>query len=201
MLSPETSVGLKLVVLGSLSVGKTSVIQRYCSDVFPENQYPTTGAGFFSREVKIDGTLVNIELWDTAGEERFRSVTPKFMRGANGCVLVFDRQNLTSFRDLDAYLTLFCDTVDVTMFSVMPVLLLANKCDIPQSEVPESLVEDWKKAHNIQFSFNASAKTGHNIETSFAEFISCLLLPENFAVMPSLPSSEPQENIKKSWCC
>ena len=129
-MSRYSSIDLKVVVLGVASVGKTSIINRYCNDSFREDSLSTIGAGFFTHSIKINDTEVTLMLWDTAGEERFRSVAPSLLRGSNGLVLVYDVTNVQSFNELEIYLEMFLDVVNVNAMSVMPVLLLGNKTDL-----------------------------------------------------------------------
>jgi small GTP-binding protein len=196
------SIDLKLVVLGSASVGKTCLINRYCNGRFPENVLSTIGAGFFTHSLELSGTEVTVMIWDTAGEERFRSVAPSLLRGANGLILVYDTQNMLTFEDLDLYMEMFLDVVNVNGMSVTPVLLLGNKIDLPNPVVSPQAVEDWKLKNRVQFSYHVSAKTGLNVECAFDELVKCLVTPENFAVdRPALQLILPRTEKAKEGCC
>ena len=83
-----SSIDLKIVLLGPAGVGKTCVINRYCNETFIESTQSTIGAGFFPKTITINKTDVNMMIWDTAGEERFKSVAPNLLRGANCLVLI-----------------------------------------------------------------------------------------------------------------
>ena len=179
-MSRYSSIDLKVVVLGVASVGKTSIINRYCNDSFREDSLSTIGAGFFTHSIKINDTEVTLMLWDTAGEERFRSVAPSLLRGSNGLVLVYDVTNVQSFNELEIYLEMFLDVVNVNAMSVMPVLLLGNKTDLGNFAVPEQNVEEWKKKYKIQHSALVSAKTGENINEAFTKLVNDLIKPPNF---------------------
>jgi small GTP-binding protein len=196
-----SSLDLKLVVLGSASVGKTSVINRYCNGSFTEDTLSTIGAGFFTHSIEVNGTDVTLMLWDTAGEERFRSVAPSLLRGANGLILVYDTQNTASFDDLDIYMEMFLDAVNVKGMSVAPVLLLGNKIDLPDPVVSPQVVKEWKRKNRVHFSYDVSAKTGLNIEAAFYELVKCLVSPEMFAVdKPPLQLIVPRAEKSKSGC-
>ena len=195
-----SSLDLKVVVLGVASVGKTSIINRYCNDTFHEDTLSTIGAGFFTHSMKVDQTDVTLMLWDTAGEERFRSVAPSLLRGANGLVLVYDVTNVQSFTELEIYLEMFLDAVNVNAMSTMPVLLLGNKIDLGENVVSHQNVDDWKKKHRVTFSALVSAKTGENINEAFTEFVTTLASPENFAEKPPIQFVVPKEEKSASAC-
>jgi small GTP-binding protein len=139
------AVDLKVVALGASSVGKTSIIHRYCNGAFMSGLFSTVGAGFFTHTRMVSGTEVTLLLWDTAGEERFRSVAPSLLRGANGLILVYDLGNAASVGDLGIYLEMFLDTVKVDMSLELPVVLLGNKSDLGHFDVDRQQVNVWRK--------------------------------------------------------
>jgi GTPase SAR1 family protein len=108
----QPSLNFKLVVLGCLSVGKTSLVTRYCQGWFSDGILSTTGAAFFSRTNQYHNTEVTLSFWDTAGQERFKSVIPSLINGSEGLVLVYDRTNFQSFEGLTDYLNFFRQKVD-----------------------------------------------------------------------------------------
>ena len=81
----------KLVVMGDISVGKSSLLSRYIKNTFDQFNESTIGAAFFTKHVESEsGEKVNLEIWDTAGQERYNSLLPMYYRGANVIILVFD---------------------------------------------------------------------------------------------------------------
>ena len=196
-----SSVDLKLVVLGDASVGKTSIINRYCNNQFSEDTLSTIGAGFFTHTINMEDSEVTLMVWDTAGEERFRSVAPSLLRGASGLILVYDVQNCQSFEDLDIYMDMFLDVVNVNQMAVMPVLLLGNKCDLGGFAVGEQVVESWKAKNRVQLAFNVSAKTGENVEMAFTKLVECLVSPDNLHNKPPLQLQVVAKEEPKRGCC
>lgn len=170
---------LKLVVLGSSYVGKTSLINRYCNGSFIEDTLSTIGAGFFTHSLQVDGSEVTLMLWDTAGEERFRSVAPSLLRGANGMILVFDVTKFSTFEELDVYMDMFLDTCSFDPNSFVPVLLLGNKADLGKCDVPNEAIEKWMKKNNVGIHYLVSAKTGENVQQAFEEFIKQIVVPQH----------------------
>ena len=196
----NSSVDLKLVVLGDASVGKTSIINRYCNNQFSEDTLSTIGAGFFTHTINMDDSEVTLMVWDTAGEERFRSVAPSLLRGASGLILVYDVQSMQSFDNLDIYMEMFLDAVNVNSMSPMPVLLLGNKCDLGNFTVAEQCVKTWMEKNHVEFGYNVSAKTGENVEAAFTKLVECLVSHENACDKPTLQLAAPKEEPKKSCC-
>ena len=198
-MSRYQSIDLKVVVLGVASVGKTSIINRYCNNTFREDSVSTIGAGFFTHSIKINDTEVTLMLWDTAGEERFRSVAPSLLRGSNGLVLVYDVTNVQSFNELEIYLEMFLYAVNVNAMSSMPVLLLGNKTDLGKPAITELNVEEWKKKYKIKHSAFVSAKTGENINDAFTSLVNDLIKPPNFE--DNKPVQLLVENKEKNTSC
>ncbi|KAK7101746.1 ras-related protein Rab-7L1-like [Littorina saxatilis] len=122
---------MKVVVIGDVTVGKTSLIQRYVNNTFREGYKATIGVDFSLKQIQwSDVCTIKLQLWDIAGQERFASITRAYYRDADGCLLLFDVTNLASFRraatwkeDLDSK----CRLPDG---APVPCLLLANKSDL-----------------------------------------------------------------------
>jgi small GTP-binding protein len=194
------SIDLKVVVLGAASVGKTSIIHRYCNGTFRTDLTSTIGAGFFTHTFMIDEMEVTLLLWDTAGEERYRSVAPSLVRGANGLVLVYDRTQISSFADLTVYLEMFLDVVQVDLSNELPVLVLGNKCDIEDAVISEAQVQAWCQKNRVVHHFLVSAKTGTNVEEAVNTLVASLLHPRKSTDRPTLQLT-PIPAPPKSACC
>ncbi|OHT04480.1 small GTP-binding protein [Tritrichomonas foetus] len=190
-----TNVDLKVVVLGAASVGKTSIINRYCNGTFSDETLSTIGAGFFTHSTKIDDTEVTLMIWDTAGQERFRSVAPSLLRGANGVVLVYDSHSQETFDELELYIEMFLDNLSSALTeNSMPVLILGNKIDLEGQLLSKNIVEDWMRKNRIELFYHVSAKTGENINEAFDEFLKTLIKPDNFYEAAQLQlSAKPEE--------
>jgi small GTP-binding protein len=189
---------LKIVVLGPTGVGKTCVINRLCNETFIESTLPTIGAGFFEYVMVLDEDQINIMLWDTAGDERFRSVTPILLHGANALMLVYDVTRGDTFQEIPFYLSMFMDSVHVNNGGVLPVLLLGNKIDCDYDTVPESHVRSWMMEKNVSFFRLVSAKTGIGLNDLFQEFIPHVLAQNDD---PSISLPLPNHAVKKSPEC
>ena len=204
IIRPSSTIDFKIVVLGALNVGKTSVINRYINGFFQPETLNTIGAGFFNHIIKIDSFEVNLLLWDTAGEERFKSVAPSLLRGANGVIIVYDISKKSTFEEIDTYYNLFLDNVPVDINNELPILLLGNKIDLEEFEILEEEVQEWCKQNKVTHFSNVSAKDGTNIENSIFLFLKSLLNPNILQDNPiyqisKLPNLN-QKNPKNCFC-
>jgi small GTP-binding protein len=93
----ENIISHKLVILGDVAVGKSSIAQRFVNGKFIALHEPTIGALFLTKKIQINGYTIKFEIWDTAGQERYHALTPMYYRNANAAVVVFDVSNITSF--------------------------------------------------------------------------------------------------------
>lgn len=189
------SIDLKVVVLGAASVGKTSLINRYCNGTFQDETLATIGAGFYTHTMVVNNSEVTLMIWDTAGEERFRSVAPSLLRGASGIVLVYDLHSPESFKDLNLYMEMFLDIVHVNPSAPdLPILVLGNKSDLEDLEkVPQLDVDNWMKKNRVSHLYEVSAKTGANVEEAFQKLVDVLLSPENIVSVQQLKMPEERK--------
>ena len=100
-MSKKEKMRVKCVLLGDIGVGKSSIIQRYVENKFEQNKASTLTANYFEKEVKINGQDITLEIWDTAGQEQFRSVTKIFVKNSRIIILVYNVTNKESFDSLD----------------------------------------------------------------------------------------------------
>lgn len=121
----QTQQRCKVVFMGAVSVGKSSVLLRYTQNRFFPYQTSSTGASFQTKDVQIGGDTISMQLWDTAGQERFQELTRLYYGDAAGVVIVFD---VTEDRTLTKARELY-DQVRLENSSAV-VLILGNKTDL-----------------------------------------------------------------------
>jgi Ras-related protein Rab-6A len=93
----------KIVFLGDMSVGKTSVINQFMYGTFDPSHQPTIGIDFLSKTMYLDDRTIRLQLWDTAGQERFRSLIPSYIRDASAAVIIYDVTSRQSFQSVDKW--------------------------------------------------------------------------------------------------
>jgi len=160
----------KVVLIGAPSVGKTSILERFVTDIYTEEYKATIGADFRTKELSINGEQVLLQIWDTAGQERFRSLAAPFYRGAQICVLVFDVNDKHTFDAIDQWRDEFLHHADIEEQETFPFLLLGNKSDLG-SKVTESTVKRFLEQRgweNVMY-LETSAKHNTNIKESFQQ--------------------------------
>eukprot|EP01063_Lacrimia_lanifica_P026553 TRINITY_DN359_c0_g1_i1.p1 TRINITY_DN359_c0_g1~~TRINITY_DN359_c0_g1_i1.p1 ORF type:complete len:215 (+),score=73.50 TRINITY_DN359_c0_g1_i1:244-888(+) len=175
----------KLVFLGDMSVGKTSVISRFIYDSFMEGQYHTIGVDFLLKTIKVGGRSVNLQLWDTAGQERFKCLIPSYIRDSRVAVVVFDVTCRESFNDVDAWV----DSVRTERGDDIVVAVVGNKIDRDDREI--AAAEGAAKADSLgALYFETSAKAGTGVTALFDKVAATLPAPAEPA-----PGSAPTTTL------
>ena len=188
----------KVVMLGSSGVGKTAIVERITKEQFNGVHVPTVGAQYISLPMKVDEHVVRIELWDTAGQEVFRSLVGFYSRDAKGVFLVADVTNDMTIEDLSKWTKFIKEnTTDAE------VILFGNKTDlIEKRNVKSKSLHEYAEKNGYAF-YEGSAKTGQNVFDAFS------LLSQNlFKKYKETNEPEKEDSVdlmkvekKKSSCC
>ena len=153
----------KLIFLGDQSTGKSCILNRFMNDTFTENYQATVGLDFQSKNVKIDNQDIHLLLYDTAGQEKFRSLIPMYTRDANIILLTYDIAKKESFDNLPKWLN---DLTNID-FSKIIFALVGNKIDLERErQVTKEEAEEYAKKNNFIFR-EVSAKTGEGFSELF----------------------------------
>lgn len=172
--APSQLCVFKLVLLGSGSVGKSSLALRFVKDDF-KSILPTVGCAFFTKVVEMGAASLKFEIWDTAGQEKYHSVCHLYFRGANAALLVYDITSKDSFCKAQQWLKEL--EKDFSPGEVV-VMLVGNKTDLGQER--EVTFEDGKEfadSHNLLF-METSAKLNHQVTEAFGAIARELLQKE-----------------------
>ena len=123
---------IKICLLGDVNVGKTSIASRFCKNSFNENYINTIGGAYQQQNVVLNnGTKMKLHIWDTSGQDRFRSMTNLYYRDAQVAILTYDVTNEQTLESLNYWLNELNDKVDQDN---MLLCLAGNKCDVDSSE-------------------------------------------------------------------
>ncbi|CCK71899.1 Rab family GTPase VPS21 KNAG_0I01080 [Huiozyma naganishii CBS 8797] len=165
MNNPVTSI--KLVLLGEVAVGKSSIVLRFVSNDFAENKEPTIGAAFLTQRVNINEHTIKFEIWDTAGQERFASLAPMYYRNAQAALVVYDVTKPQSFIKARHWVKELHEQASKDII----IALVGNKIDMLDEDPTERKVareegEKLAQEENLLF-FETSAKTGANVNEVF----------------------------------
>ena len=156
----------KIVLLGDVSVGKTSIASRYCKNSFNDHHINTIGGAYQQQKVVLNnGAMVKLHIWDTSGQERFRAMTNLYYRDAQVAILTYDITNEQSFSSIDFWIKELKYKVENEN---MILCLVGNKCDVNSNEKKVTTLKgkNFAAEHNMIF-FETSAKTGEGVKDLF----------------------------------
>ncbi|CAH8637878.1 unnamed protein product [Schistosoma margrebowiei] len=154
----------KYIIIGDTAVGKSCLLLQFTDQRFQPVYDLTIGVEFGARMVNIGDKQIKLQVWDTAGQESFRSITRSYYRGAAGALLVYDVTRRDTFNHLASWLQ------DARQHASpnMVITLVGNKCDLDaRREVKQEEAEAFARENNLLF-LETSAKTGVNVEQAFA---------------------------------
>ena len=155
---------IKLALLGDSRVGKTAICKVLKDNKFDGNDISTIGFDKIDKKVKLEnGSVIKVVIYDTAGQERFRSSAIQTVRAVHGLIIVFDLTNKSTFENVDRWLEVIKDNFDQPS-----MILFGNKSDYPEKEwkvTPEEIKMTAEK-YKLKY-FETSAKTKKNIHEGF----------------------------------
>jgi small GTP-binding protein len=152
----------KICLLGSMAVGKTSLISRFVSSIFSDNYLSTVGVKISKKNLAADGREVTLMLWDLEGQDEYSDIKVSYLKGASGLMFVIDG---TRGQTLDEVLEMRASCLDVAGANT-PHLFLVNKNDLREEwQVSDAVLEALRdKGYEV---LEVSAKTGENVEKAF----------------------------------
>jgi Ras-related protein Rab-1A len=153
----------KLLLLGDSAVGKSSLLLRFADDAFKENQISTIGVDWRIRTVNLDGKCIKLQLWDSAGQERFRTIASAYYRGAHGVAIVFDLSDEKTFENVEIWL----EEIGKNAAPNVRKILIGNKMDMTSERVVDS-ARARAFADSVGMAYiETSAKSAKNVTEAF----------------------------------
>ena len=193
-------IDIKIITLGDSHVGKSSLILQYIENKFSNLYISTIGFDLKHKQITLkDGKKAKLTLYDTAGQERFRSLARNYIRKANGILLIYDISDKSTFININKWMENIEDEIDTKL----PIILVGNKSDLnDKRKVTTEEGENKAKEYGFPF-FETSCKTGDNVNNVFIELAE--LVYEKFGKKPSKNSNKKikkgsSKNKKKSCC-
>lgn len=160
---PKVYTEIKTILIGDSFVGKTSIVNRIYHDKFQEGERPTLSASYLPLYFDVGNHEVTVNLWDTAGDEKYRSLIPYYTRTANVLIVVFDLSVPSSFDGAAWWL----EELKKSLPDTIMTWIVGNKLDIVNvDEINQDRYANWADSHNAKFVMT-SAKDGTNIAQMF----------------------------------
>ena len=158
----------KIVLLGDINVGKTSIASRYCKNTFNEHHINTIGGAYLQQKIVLsNGVSIKLHIWDTSGQERFRTMTNLYYHDAQAAILTYDVTNEESLKSLDYWINELKGKVETDN---MILILAGNKCDVSDEERKVDMRKGMQVAEKYGMTFfETSAKAGTGIVELFNE--------------------------------
>jgi len=154
----------KILIIGDAGTGKSNLVSQYANNEYSESYCPTTGVDFATRSVTLEGKITKLEIWDTAGQQRFPTITSSYYEGAQGIIILYDITDKESFNNVKHWI----EQIEKFASDNVVKLLVGNKCDYT-TERKVDFDTASKYADQLGISvLETSAKTGTNVDHAFS---------------------------------
>jgi small GTP-binding protein len=162
----QYDLSFKIIVIGDSGVGKSCLTIRATKNIFEDAYNATVGFEFFSFNIKMQGKVIKLNIWDTCGQELYRSLITNFYRNSSLAIMVYSINNKESFDNIDIWLK------ELRMHSNpdAKVFLIGNKADLEADrQVEKEAGEEYKEENSLNMFIETSAKNGFNAKEVFVE--------------------------------
>ena len=192
---------IKLLIVGDTGVGKSNFIYRYTEEKFSNSNLSSAGFEFNTKEIEITDRKIIVQLWDSAGQEKFKSITKNLFNRVQGIIILYDITNKKSFLNVPNWIKLIQETTNY----MIPYTLAGTKCDLNnEREVEEEEGIKLSQENKIDF-METSAKNNINIMECINTFVKNIVNSENFMRNISFGlqkiSLYKQDTVNKSEKC
>ncbi len=159
----------KICIFGDGGVGKTTLLNRYLTGLFKDDSGITIGVDFHLKKLELDGKRVSLQIWDFAGEDRFRFLLPSYIMGSSGGLFMYDITRYSSLKNFQEWM----DVVDKGSMGApekIPIIMAGSKLDLADRRaVSAQDALELAKSNGLYSYTECSAKTGENVEEIFME--------------------------------
>ena len=195
---PEIDYTIKLLIVGDSSVGKSNFIYRFIENRFCEEYLTTSGIDLKTANIKVKDKMIRVQLWDTAGQEKYRAITKNLFLKVLGALVFYDITNENSFQNLKEWVK----SIKEECGGHMQMILIGSKSDLADKRVVRrDEAEAYAKEQKIEY-MESSSKTGENVQEAIISLCEKILKKEELEKDVSFTldrSSFAKPNKKK--CC
>ena len=186
----------KILLLGDSTVGKTCFLLRYMDDSFLDLHMATIGLDYRLKTMILeDQKIVKIQLWDTAGQDKFRAITRNYYKGASGIILIFDVTNLNSYENIKKWINEIKEEISENV----SIVLIGNKIDnVKERKITKEQGDKLASEIGVKF-FETSAKTGEGVNESVFFLVKKIF--DNDPEVKNKGRNLRQLNKKRKKCC
>ncbi|MBY9012593.1 MAG: GTP-binding protein [Candidatus Lokiarchaeota archaeon] len=164
----------KIIIFGDAGCGKTTLTQRFLTNLFVSDQTMTIGVDFEVKSLSVNSQKVKLQIWDFGGEERFRFLLPTYVRGARGGLFLYDITNYSSVAHIDDWLSVI--RKEIRAEDIFPIIVVGGKADLIENrEVSSADAIKIAKSRNVNGFIETSSKTGENVEKAFEALTKLML--------------------------
>jgi small GTP-binding protein len=216
--SPSFDLSFKLIIIGDQGVGKSCLAIKASRNYFEDFYSPTVGFEFLSFNVKVEDKIVKLQIWDTCGQEVYRSLISSFFRSASLAIIVYSIDTEDSFNNIEKWL----NDIKTQSNPDIKIFLIGNKADLEDKRrLTKEQGEQLCKDHKLTFFMETSAKTGFNVQNVFIQVAKELYLQHEeiknrvsrpgTLIMPinedsnnnvvKLEIEEEEKTKRKKFCC
>ena len=202
----DSFINFKIIIIGDSGVGKSSLLKRAVHNKYDDSYQATIGFEFLLMHFKVNDLKIKLQIWDTCGEEMYRSLVQGFYRNTSLAIIVYDINEKKSFSSADLWLKDLRQHTEAEL----PVFLVGNKTDLERNVTQEE-AKDYMNKNGMQFCTECSAKNGYNVKEIFFEAVKCLY--NSYKKVQSMNNNTPMvnklkldsynnlDNKKKKKCC
>ena len=164
--SPSFDLSFKLIIIGDQGVGKSCLAIKASRNYFEDFYSPTVGFEFLSFNVKVEDKIVKLQIWDTCGQEVYRSLISSFFRSASLAIIVYSIDSEESFNNIEKWL----NDIKTQSNPDIKIFLVGNKADLEDKrKISHEEGEKLSNDHKFSYFMETSAKTGFNVQNVFIE--------------------------------
>ena len=192
---------ISIIMIGDTSVGKSTLMKKFITGQFSDSLAPTLGVELYKKEITIDEKQYLYRIWDTCGQERFRSLSKSYFRNSDGIMLLFDLNSPNSFENLNSWFI----SIKESGCEDIPLILVGTKSDL-ESKISEEDIKNFVNENKtIQNYFKCSSKENIGIDEPFIELgklaIKITSLKERSNSKIKIKKSKSLGDKPKKKCC